>query len=387
MYDLSPRSQAPAELRALRAAPDVHGHGRTQLPVSAYFDPELLRREMQCIFGPRPRYLGHELAVPEIGDHHALPQEGEGRVFIRTAQGVELMSNVCRHRQAVMLRGRGNTRGTVVCPLHHWTYDLHGRLLGAPHFPQDPCLNLRNYPTQSWRGLLFESGGHDVAADLAPLAKHPAFDFSGYVLDRVHLHECDYNWKTFIEVFLEDYHVGPFHPGLGNFVSCDDLRWDMGMEYSLQTVGVASPMGKALGKAGSPVYREWQEAVMRLQESHPPAHGAIWLTYYPTLMLEWYPFVLVVSTLVPRGPQRTTNVVEFYYPEEVQAFEREYVQAQQAAYLETCAEDDEIALRMDQGRAALLARGDDEVGPYQSPMEDGMRHFHEWYRHHLAIGA
>jgi phenylpropionate dioxygenase-like ring-hydroxylating dioxygenase large terminal subunit len=29
----------------------------------------------------------------------------------------------------------------------------------------------------------------------------------------VELHECNYNWKTFIEVYLEDYHVGPFHPG------------------------------------------------------------------------------------------------------------------------------------------------------------------------------
>jgi choline monooxygenase len=48
--------------------------------------------------------------------------------------------------------------------------------------------------------------------------------------------------------------------------------------------------------------------------------------------------------------------------------------------METCIEDDEIGERMDAGRAALLARGDNEVGPYQSPMEDGMQHFHEWYR-------
>ena len=100
-------------------------------------------------------------------------------------------------------------------------------------------------------------------------------------------------------------------------------------------------------------------------------------------MLEWYPNVIVVSTLYPKGPQQTTNIVEFYYPEEIAAFERDYVQAQQDAYLETCEEDDEIALRMDQGRAALLARGDDEVGPYQSPMEDGMQHFHEWYRRRM----
>ena len=35
---------------------------------------------------------------------------------------------------------------------------------------------------------------------------------------------------------------------------------------------------------------------------------------------------------------------------------------------------------MDAGRKALMQRGDNEVGPYQSPMEDGMQHFHEWYR-------
>jgi choline monooxygenase len=109
-------------------------------------------------------------------------------------------------------------------------------------------------------------------------------------------------------------------------------------------------------------------------------HGAIWLTYYPNIMVEWYPHVLVVSTLYPKAPQKTLNVVEFYYPEEIAAFEPEFIEAQQAAYWETCVEDDEIALRMDAGRKALFERGDNEVGPYQSPMEDGMQHFHEWYR-------
>jgi len=86
-----------------------------------------------------------------------------------------------------------------------------------------------------------------------------------------------------------------------------------------------------------------------------------------------------VSTLIPQGPRKTLNMVEFFYPEEIAAFEREFVEAQQAAYWETCAEDDEIAQRMDAGREALMRRGDDETGPYQSPMEDGMQQFHEWY--------
>jgi phenylpropionate dioxygenase-like ring-hydroxylating dioxygenase large terminal subunit len=349
---------------------------RTQLPVSTYFDAELFRRELELIFQPGPRYIGHELAVPEVGHHHTLPQEGDGRALVRTTRGVELISNVCRHRQAVILRGRGHAPGHIVCPLHRWTYDLHGNLIGAPHFEQDPCLNLRNYPLQRWNGLLFEANGFDVAAELATAAPHDALDFSGYVLDHVQLHECDYNWKTFIEVYLEDYHVGPFHPGLGRFVTCDDLRWQFGRHHSVQTVGIRN----ALAQPGSPVYQRWHDALMKFRGGVPPERGAIWLTLYPNVMVEWYPHVLVVSTLFPKGPQKTLNVVEFFYPEEIAAFERDFIDAQQAAYLETCEEDDEIALRMDAGRKALLERGDDEVGPYQSPMEDGMQQFHEWYR-------
>ncbi len=361
----------------------------SQLPVSSYFDEALFQREMATIFQQGPRYVGHELAVPNVGDYHALPQEGEGRALVRTPQGVQLISNVCRHRQAVMLKGRGTLPGAqaqggghIVCPLHRWTYAPEGRLLGAPHFAHDPCLDLNNYPLQSWNGLLFEKTANspDVAADLARMGPRADLDFSGHVLDRIELHECNYNWKTFIEVYLEDYHVGPFHPGLGGFVTCDDLRWEFGDNHSVQTVGVANRLGKADATGGSPVYERWQKALLAYRNGQPPRQGAIWLTCYPHIMVEWYPHMLTVSTLHPIGPQKTLNMVEFYYPEEVAAFERELVESQQAAYMETCVEDDEIAERMDAGRRALMARGDNEVGPYQSPMEDGMQHFHEWYR-------
>ena len=347
---------------------------RAQLPVSVYFDEALYRREMEVLFRNGPGYVGHELMVPEVGDYHALAAEGDGRVLVRSAGGVELLSNVCRHRQAVMLKGRGSTQN-IVCPLHRWTYDLSGTLLGAPHFPEQPCLNLGRTPLQNWQGLLFE-GPRDVAKDLAALGVARDLDFSGYMLDHVEMHECDYNWKTFIEVYLEDYHVAPFHPGLGHFVSCDDLKWEFGEWHSVQTVGVH----RGLANPGSPVYRRWHEQVLKYRHGEPPPHGAIWLTYYPNIMVEWYPHVLVVSTLIPQGPRKTMNVVEFYYPEEIALFEREFIEAERAAYMETAIEDDEIAERMDAGRLALLRRGDSEVGPYQSPMEDGMQHFHEFYR-------
>ena len=357
----------------------------SQLPVSSYFDEALFQRELETIFHRGPRYVGHQLAVPEAGDYYALPQEKEGRALVRNNQGgIELISNVCRHRQAVMLKGRGNLRtegkghagGNIVCPLHRWTYSTQGELLGAPHFAHDPCLNLNNYPLREWNGLIFEDNGRDIEADLAGMQLREQLNFEGFVLDHVEMHECNYNWKTFIEVYLEDYHVGPFHPGLGNFVTCDDLKWEFAREYSVQTVGVAP----SFGRPGSDIYRKWHEVLLNYRGGKMPERGAIWLTYYPHIMVEWYPHVLTVSTLHPVAVDRTMNVVEFYYPEEIAAFEPEFVQAQKAAYMETAVEDDEIGERMDAGRKALYERGDNEVGPYQSPMEDGMQHFHEWYR-------
>ena len=344
-----------------------------QLPVSSYFDSAQFAREMELLFQPEPRYVGHELMVPNVGDFHTLPQERGGRMLVRDQNGLELLSNVCRHRQAKMLDGRGNAQN-IVCPLHRWTYDLKGELLGAPHFADNPCLNLSRTPLSLWNGLIFE-GKRDIGQELAQLST-THFNFTGYQFDRQEIHECPYNWKTFIEVYLEDYHVGPFHPGLGQFVACDDLHWEFGRRHSVQTVGVK----EKLARPGTPKYQYWHEQVLRFNQGVPPQHGAIWLTIYPNIMLECYPHVLVVSTLVPRGPQQTTNIVEFYYPEEIALFEREFVEAEQAAYMETCLEDDEIARRMDAGRQILLERGVSEAGPYQSPMEDGMQHFHEWIR-------
>src|SRR6266699_3514463 len=321
----------------------------SQLPVSWYFDPQVFELEQKLLFANSPGYVGHELMVPNPGAYHTIAWMDYGSAL------------------------------NIVSPRHRWTYDMEGELLGAPHFPENPCLNLGKTPLQNWRGMLF-AGKRDVAKDLAGFASAGDFDFSGYMLDRVEVMEFEQNWKTFIEVYLEDYHVIPYHPGLGNFVTCDDLKWDISDAYSAQVVGVKD----GFAKPGTPTYAKWHEALTRYMAGKPAKQGAIWFLYYPNVMLEWYPHVLVVSTLLPRSPTHTTNVVEFYYPEDIVLFEREFVEAEQAAYRETAIEDDEIARRMDRGRRALWERGENEAGPYQSPMEDGMMHFHEYIKRGLA---
>lgn len=349
-----------------------------QLPVHWYFDERIAQLEQHLLFDAGPGYVGHELMAPELGDYHSLEWSGHSHALVRGEQGIEVISNVCRHRQATILKGRGTVK-TIVCPIHRWTYALDGRLLGAPHFPANQCLDLARMPVRRWNGMLFR-GPRDPTADLGAVRCRDDLRFEGYVYDHTEVIEYAFNWKTFIEVYLEDYHVEPFHPGLGGFVDCTNLDWDLGDWYSVQTVGV----NRELKRPGTPTYRAWHDQVLRRTSGAAPAHGAIWMVYYPNLMIEWYPNVLVVSSVTPRGPQACTNMVEFYYPEEIAYFDRDYVDAERKAYLETALEDEEICMRMTEGRRALLSQGINECGPYQSPMEDGMRHFHEFVHRHIA---
>jgi phenylpropionate dioxygenase-like ring-hydroxylating dioxygenase large terminal subunit len=364
---------------------DIATEGRlnpalSQLPVAWYSDEKRFEREMQQLFANGPGYVGNELMVPGVHDFRTLEWLDHSRMLVRQEDGIVEMSNVCRHRQAIMLQGSGTARN-IVCPVHRWTYDSAGQLIGAPHFPANPCFNLDKRHLESWNGLLFK-GPRSVNSDLAAMQFGNQFDLSGYRLDRVEMHQCNYNWKTFIEVYLEDYHVEAFHPGLGSFVNCADLAWHFGDWFSVQRVGITS-----LLKSGSAKYDRWQQAVRGYYGAETPRQGALWLTYFPNVMVEWYPQVLVVSSLIPRGANSTMNVIEFYYPEEIALFEREFVEAQQAAYMETAIEDDEIGERMDRGRLALHNQGVDQAGPYQSPMEDGMQHFHEFYRRVMALNC
>lgn len=362
------------------------------LPIEAYCSEEIFREEQEKIFSRASLYVGHESMVPNVGDWYALPHENNARVLLRSEQGVELISNVCRHRQAIMLggaidvsdsvpvrRGKLKTGNRIFCPIHAWSYDQTGKLLNAPKFAKQPCANLQRFQLNNVCGLLFE-GQRNPATDMANLFALPEFDFSDYALGHVELHSCAYNWKTFLEIYNDDYHIAPYHPGLSRYVNSNGLNWDFGDWYSVQRIGVSSN----LQRAGTEAYKTWHNDLLSYNEGLTPEFGAIWATYYPTHMIEVFPYALVLSTLYPKSVRSTLNVVEFYYPAELLEHYPDLAESHRKAYMETAVEDDEIAERIDAGRRALYERGVDESGPYQTPMEDGLRHFHGWYRAAMA---
>src|SRR5258708_15776875 len=196
-------------------------------------------------------------------------------MLVRNAGGVDLLSNVCRHRQAIMLEGRGNIEN-IVCPLHRWTYDLKGELLGAPFFEENPCVKLHSTPLVTWEGVVFAGRG-DPRHDLAKITTLADWDFGGYVLDSVRIDEYGVNWKTFVETYLEVYHVDFYHPGLGNFTDCNNFTVDYGAEYSVQIVAAKA----GLERPGTPVYKHWPNACLRYLDVREPKPPPLGPTFFP----------------------------------------------------------------------------------------------------------
>ena len=143
--------------------------------------------------------------------------------------------------------------------------------------------------------------------------------------------------------------------------------------------GVALLLGTTIGLVAGYLRGRLGSLIMRVTDLMM-AFPALLLAI--TLAAIFSPSLLIVALVI--AMVNWVQVARVIYTQTIAISEREFVEAERAAYMETCIEDDEIAERMDAGRKALLARGDNEVGPYQSPMEDGMQHFHEWYRRQMS---
>ena len=70
--------------------------------------------------------------------------------------------------------------------------------------------------------------------------------------------ECAFNWKTFLEIYLELYHVQPFHPGLQEFVDAGNYKWGFGERWSYQILGIKDEWRHQV----SPNYTRYRDAIL-----------------------------------------------------------------------------------------------------------------------------
>jgi choline monooxygenase len=357
---------------------ETHVDTAVGLPISWYFDPEILEIERQHLFGAGPMYAGHTSLVPNDGDYFTLGGPQTGKVLVRNDGRPQLISNSCRHRQSQMLCGAGHAKN-IVCPLHNWAYDLNGCQLAAPHFAENPGLDLERTELAEWNGLLF-AGPRDVRHELALLDDWPELASSDYVLERVDEEEHDLNWKVFLEVYLEDYHISAVHPGFRVFVDPMDLRGAFqavsGDRFFCEQVHVRWP----LPPAATPNFAAYQRVLMDVLAGRRPPYAAIWMCLFPGQLVEWYPFTMVATTYTPISPTRTRLRSEYYFDRRIAETRRDYVETGLAVLDEVTGEDHGAAVTLQNGRRALFDRGENFQGPYQMPMEQGLRNFHDCLR-------
>jgi hypothetical protein len=97
-------------------------------------------------------------------------------------------------------------------------------------------------------------------------------------------------------------------------------------------------------------------------------------------LVEWYPYSFVVTTYTPLTPRRTRLRSEYFFDRQIAETRRDYVEAGLAVLDEVTGEDQHAAETIEQGRSAAFARGENWQGPYQLPMEQGLKRFHDCLR-------
>ena len=182
-----------------------------------YTDPNIFEIETRGLFASCWQFAGHASQLQAPGDYFTFELAGESLFCVMGRDGgISTFYNVCQHRAHQLVSGSGNAR-MITCPYHAWTYELDGRLRGAPNMKvvdgfsrDDICLTA--VPTENFCGFLF--------VNLDPDAK-PMDEWFPGVRDELaaHVPQIDRlrplewveipeacNWKVSVENYSECYH-------------------------------------------------------------------------------------------------------------------------------------------------------------------------------------
>ncbi len=195
------------------------------LDAALYRDPAIYEAERREIFARGWLLIASESQLPGIGSYVAVTVAGFPLLVVRGKDNVVRgFHNVCRHRAGPLTsEGAGECGEALTCRYHGWRYALDGRLASARDFGPASNFDPREFglfalKCESWRGFIFVNMDADCAPlddSLGPL-KARAAHLDLERLTRAHLssHAIHCNWKTYVENFLEGYHIPMMHPSL-----------------------------------------------------------------------------------------------------------------------------------------------------------------------------
>ncbi|MBS0363066.1 MAG: aromatic ring-hydroxylating dioxygenase subunit alpha [Proteobacteria bacterium] len=261
------------------------------LRVDLYSGEAALRTDRAQVLRRSWQFVGHDSMAPNPGDYIAETVGGAPVVVVRNSAGALAgFHNVCRHRAGLLVAdGAGHCGEHFVCRYHGWRYSLDGRLRSATDFGVadgfDPReLGLFPIRVETWRGLVFvnlDLEASPLADVLSPLADEPPFPHFPLTERRSHRLAC--NWKTYVENYLEGYHLPMVHPEFDADVVVADYR----VEIEGQVIFQAAPPRNASVYAGT------------------------WAWLWPNLAINTYRHGYMIERMTAVGPEETR--LDYFY--------------------------------------------------------------------------
>jgi glycine betaine catabolism A len=292
--------------------------GATTLPAPFYTDHAYFTREMERLYARMWICAGRVEQIEKPGQFIVRDIVGESIIITTNAAGrVNAFYNVCRHRGTRLCAEHEGTFGrSIQCPYHAWTYDLDGRLIGAPHMEEVPHFSKGSYPlhlvhTDVWDGHVFIN----LDKQPRPLREQLASLTEKFVPWRMHelrlghriVYDVKANWKLIIQNYNECLHCPNLHPALNQL-----SHYLSGENEPLQPTYMGGRMDLRPGVDTL----TWDGRCDRAALPGLSAEDVRRVYYYaifPNMLLSLHPDYMMVHTLWPQGPDRTMNICEWHF--------------------------------------------------------------------------
>jgi Rieske 2Fe-2S family protein len=187
-----------------------------------YVDPAVHEFDIRAVFERNWLQACLESELPARGDYITLAVGESSIIVLRNADGeVAAFFNTCRHRGARICREPKGHAGRLICPYHHWSYDLRGRLTQAPRMQEGfdtGEYRLRPVRVEVVCGLVFICLS-EQPPDFAPFRAALEPMLGPHELHKAKVaHVISYSeqadWKLVMENARECYHCRTGHPQL-----------------------------------------------------------------------------------------------------------------------------------------------------------------------------
>lgn len=355
------------------------------LPAACYHSDEVLDQEIEKLFHHQWLGLGRADRFEKPGHYETMDITGVPLLLISDRKGeLHAFNNACRHRGARLLDGEGKCR-TIRCPFHGWTYNTDGQCAAAPHMEESKHfdtakLGLVEFALKIHAGFVFVCFAPKPPQFETHIGDfdhfHAPWPLSDLVSTRRQSFEVACNWKLFLDVFNEYYHLQYVHP---NSINSIYLKPDPG---EITSGAYATQFGETEGTGGL-LEDQQQHALPEIPGLEgKAARGTRYTWVFPNMAFAASTEAMWIYEAYPLGPQRCIAYQTLCFPK--QAVELDDFETRVKYYydrFDAAVAEDGVALENQQkGMASPFSKS----GPFSPTMEPSVAAFARWYADKLC---